>query len=100
MAEPIMIKRKRMNCWKVFLLLLACVPLSGQVQSHNVDRLTVLRPEYYQHIGLESQEPLRGAPASVIADTAKKRLSVYETLRNGVEEPQNTKDATRQVEKK
>jgi hypothetical protein len=43
---------------------------------------------------------LQSEPASVIAETAKKRLSVYETLRKGVEEPQNIKDATRHVEKK
>jgi hypothetical protein len=43
---------------------------------------------------------MQSGPASVIADTTRKTLSMYETLRKGVEEPQNIKDATRHVDKK
>jgi hypothetical protein len=43
---------------------------------------------------------LESAPASVIAETVKKRLSVYDTLREGVLEPQNIKDAMRHVDRK
>jgi hypothetical protein len=54
-AEPIMIKRNRMNCWKVFLRPLACVPYPEQVIAYNVDKLTVLRPERNQPEDLASQ---------------------------------------------
>ena len=39
-------------------------------------------------------------PASVIAETVKNRLSVKETLRNGVDEPQKIIAETRHVDKK
>jgi hypothetical protein len=40
------------------------------------------------------------APASVMAEITRNRLSVYEMLRGGVEEPQNMSEVIKHVERK
>ena len=50
--------------------------------TYSVDRLTVFNP------------------ASVIAETARKKLSMYRTLWAGVEEPQKMREATKHVQQK
>ena len=62
-AEPQIISRNSMNCWKVFI----------------AERFMVL------------------SPAKVMAETTRKRESVYEMLLAGVEEPQNITLLTRQT---
>lgn len=69
-----------MTCCQVFLSALAL--LSMFWQAYNVDKLTVLRP------------------ASVMAETARKMLSMNRTLCEGVEEPQKMMPAIRQVAQK
>ena len=81
-AEPMMMSRKRMTCCQVLLFPSVVSDLALRVETYSSDRLTVLRP------------------ASVIADTARKRLSMNLTLSPEPDEPQKMMAARRHVEQK
>ena len=70
-----------------------------RASTYSSDKLTVLRPAENQ-LQLNLVFLVLNAPASVMAEITRNRLSVYETLRGGVEEPQNMSEVIKHVERK
>ena len=63
--------------------------------------MTVLRPAIVSPPSfIRATQKGRSVPASDMAETVRNKLSVYDTLWNGVEEPQKMRDDTRHVEMK